>query len=148
MGAEGTDPGGTISLTGIKGVSLTNGTILTADNTYNGDLVGENANGGTILINGGAKFTSQHSTISAQSVHSELSQAHGGTIHIEANKVSLTDTQVTTSVSGGPQTVGGHITVDAKNVTLKNSRGAQHWISAGTRESLLTLDIGAIRSPG
>lgn len=111
----GFGPGGTISLTGTKAVSLTDGTVLDAGNILNAPF--PTANGGTILINGGAKFTSDQSTISAQSVF-----GNGGTIHIEANKVGLTDTQVTTSVSGGPQTVGGHITVDAKNVTLKNSQ--------------------------
>ncbi|MDE3041970.1 MAG: filamentous hemagglutinin N-terminal domain-containing protein, partial [Nitrospirota bacterium] len=115
----GSGHGGTISLTGTKAVSLTNGTHLTADNTLNPPFPippSLTPNGGTIQINGGRLFTSQQSTISAQS-----SQGNGGTIHIDANKVRLTDTQVTTSVSGGPQTVGGSITVDAKNVTLKNS---------------------------
>lgn len=39
--------------------------------------------------------------------------------------VKLTDTQLTTSVSvvhDGPQSVGGSITVEAKNMTLKNSQ--------------------------
>lgn len=113
----GNGHGGTISLTATKSVSLTNGTVLDADGSTFTDAPGTgNASGGTILISGGTKFTSQQSTISAQSV-----LGNGGTIHIDANKVSLTDSQLTTSVSGGPQTVGGSITVDAKNVTLKNS---------------------------
>jgi len=115
-------PGGSINLTGTKAVSLTNGTVLNADNSFNPQppvIVAPptNANGGTILINGGGLFTSRHSTISAQSA-----LGNGGTIHIEANKVRLTDTQVTTSVSGGPQTVGGRITVDAEKTTLTNSQ--------------------------
>ena len=40
---------------------------------------------------------------------------------MEAHKVTLTDTQLTTSVSGGAQTVGGTITVDGNRVTVKNS---------------------------
>jgi filamentous hemagglutinin family protein len=107
--------GGTISLTGTKAVSLTNGTVLDADM---GNFAPPNTLGsGTILINGGAKFTSDHSTISAQSGF-----GNGGTIHMEANRIQLTDTTVTTSVSGGPETVGGRITVDAKNTTLTNSQ--------------------------
>jgi filamentous hemagglutinin family protein len=109
---------GTISLTGKNAVSLTNGTILTA-NGFPG--------GGTIQINGGALFTSQQSTISAQAlpiscVPACVSNGNGGTIQVEANKVGLTDTQLTTSVSGGPQSVGGTITLDAKNTTLTNSQ--------------------------
>ena len=116
----GSGHGGTISLTGTKAVSLTNGTVLDADGILNQSSLIRPlpiANGGTILINGGAQFTSQQSTISAQS---EL--GNGGTIHIEAHKVGLTDTQVTTLVSGGPQTVGGSITIDANKVTLDNSQ--------------------------
>jgi len=119
VGTQGNSPAGTISITGEKAVSLS-GTHLTADGLPVGE--GPNApplsgNGGTILINGGTHFTSEQSTLSAQSAFK-----NGGTIHIDANKVSLTDSQLTTSVSGGPQTVGGHITVDAKNVTVKNSQ--------------------------
>ena len=99
--------GGTISITGNKAVSLTNGTVLTADGLT----------GGTVLINGGARFTSQQSTISAQS-----STGNGGTIHVEANKIELTDSQLNTSTTGGPGTVGGSITVNAKNTTLTNSQ--------------------------
>jgi len=111
---------GTINLTGSKAVSLTNGTVLNADN---GSIFGPppnpnpNPNGGTIHIDGGAKFTSDHSTISADS-----RVGNGGTIQIGAKTVDMTATQVTTATSGGPQTVGGTITVDAKKVTLDNSQ--------------------------
>jgi len=121
VASGGVLPGGTISLTGTKSVSLTNGTVLNANNSYNPPLPDlpplPNANGGSILINGGGNFTSEGSTLSATS-----RLGNGGTIHVEANKVQLTDTQVMTSVSGGPQTVGGTITIDAKNTTLTNSQ--------------------------
>mgnify|MGYP003694611367 CR=1 FL=1 len=71
---------------GTRAVSLTNGTILSADSVDSG---------GTILINSGALFTSQQSTISARSA-----VGTGGTIQVEAARVKLTDTQVTTSTSG------------------------------------------------
>jgi len=116
---------GSITLTGTKAVSLTNGTVLSTDAT--------NPGGGTILINGGAKFTSDHSTISAQS----QIFGNGGTIQVKANKVELTDSQLTTSVTGGPQTVGGHITVDAKNTTLTNSQ----LLSTATQGQGGTIDI-------
>jgi filamentous hemagglutinin family protein len=95
-------PVDTISITGTKAVCLTNGTALT---------------GGTILINGGAQFTSQQSTISATGF-----SGNGGVIQMQANKIALTDTEVNTSTSGGPESVGGTITLDAKNTTLTNSQ--------------------------
>ena len=115
----GAGHGGTISLTGRNAVRLTNGTVLSADNILNLPFPFNlpNANGGTIYIDCGAKFTSQQSTISAQSVI-----GNGGTIQLEGNTVRLTDTQVTTSVSGGPQTIAGTITVDAHAVKVKNSQ--------------------------
>ena len=116
VGSGGVLPGGTISLTGTKAVSLSNGTVLSADNFFGFNPIGS-ANGGTILINGGHLFTSHQSTISAGSTG-----GNGGTIHVEAKKVQLTDTQLTTSVTGGPQTVGGRITVDAEKTTLTNSQ--------------------------
>ena len=117
VGTQGNSPGGTISVNGGKAVHLAD-THLAADNTLDFPIgIARHSDGGTINIDGGGEVTSQSSTISAQSVG-----GNGGTIHIEANMVGLTDTQLTTSVSGGPQTVGGHITVDAKDVTLKHSQ--------------------------
>ena len=92
-----------------KSVQIQNGSLISADNTGLGDA-------GNIVIQAGKSFVSRDSA-----VYSTAGQGHGGTIHLEAHKVGLTDTQLTTSVSGGPQTVGGSITVDAKNVTMKNS---------------------------
>ena len=88
---------------------------------------------GSVLISGHSTINpSLKSTISASSVTS-----NGGTIHIDANKVGLTDSQLTTSVSGGPQTVGGTITVDANNVKLTNSQ----MLSTATEGQGGTIDI-------
>jgi hypothetical protein len=89
-------------------VSISNGTVLDADAP---------GGGGTIQIDGGAQFTSQQSTISARG-----DIANSGTIQVQANKVELTDTHLTTADYGGPQSVGGSITVGAKNMTLTNSQ--------------------------
>jgi hypothetical protein len=99
---------GTISLTGTKAVNL-NSTVLSADSFRVG---------GTIQINGGARFTSQQSTISAQG----SSFGNSGTIHVDANKIELTDSHLNTSTSGGPGSVAGSIVVDAKKITLTNSQ--------------------------
>jgi filamentous hemagglutinin family protein len=118
VGTQSNSPGGSISLKAEKSVTLTD-TSLSADNTLPSDVplgIPRHSDGGTISIDGGHKVTSQQSTVSAESA-----AGNGGTIHIEANTVGLTDTQVTTSVSGGPQTVGGNISLDVHTVTLKNS---------------------------
>jgi len=111
--------GGTISLTGTKAVSLTNGSVLFAS----GGLFGP---GGSIQINGGAQFLSQQSRILAPS----------GTIQLKANKVMLTDSLVTTSASR-PEANAGTITVDAKNTTLNNSQ----ILSTATNGHGGTIDI-------
>jgi len=111
--------GGTISLTATQAVNLTNSSL------------GVNAfrDAGSIQINGGAQFLSQHSTISAPA----------GTIQLRASKVTLTDSQVTTSArpSISPLENGGTITVDAKNLTLNNSQ----ILSTATNGHGGTIDI-------
>jgi filamentous hemagglutinin family protein len=110
--------GGTISITGKDYVKLSD-SDLSSSNVLNPPFIitNSNADGGNVHIDGGAKFTSEQSTISAGS-----SIGDGGSIHVEAKKATITDSVLTTAVSGGPQTVGGSITVDAKNVTVKNSQ--------------------------
>ena len=130
----GSGPGGTINLTATKAVSLTNGTVLSADNFFGFSPFGS-ANGGTILINGGHLFTSQQSTISAGSTGT----GNGGTIQVQAHKVEMTDTQLTTSVTGGPQSVGGTITIDANKATFNNSQ----VLSTATEGHAGTIGIDA-----
>ncbi len=108
--------GGTISLTAEKTVSLS-GTVLTSDGTTSGPGDPRSGSGGSIRIDGGNKFTSVHSTLSATS---ELGNA--GSIQVEAQKVDLTDTRITTEVSGGAQTLGGNITLDSHKLSLDNSQ--------------------------
>ena len=103
---------GTISLTATEAVSLSNGTILSA----NSDARGQS---GTIRINGGDLFTGQQSTISALG---PLFSGNHGTILVEAKTGRLTDMQLTTSSSGGPQSVAGSITMETKDLTLKHSQ--------------------------
>ena len=105
---------GTISLTATKAVTLTNGTILSADGHF--------SPGGIIRINGGGQFTSQKSTISAQAPAFFGGHGNGGTIRVRAQTVKLTDTLLLTSTFGGPRFVGGRITVDAQKTTLSNSQ--------------------------
>ena len=103
---------GTISLTATKAVNLTNGTILSA----NSDGQGQS---GTIRINGGDLFMGRQSTISALG---PLFSGNHGMIQVEAKTGRLTGMQLTTSSSGGPQSVAGSITVETKDLTLKHSQ--------------------------
>jgi hypothetical protein len=105
--------GGMISITGKNSVFV-NSTILSADGGAPTSIGTGRA--GTILINGGSRLRVQQSTISAKA------EGNGGTIQLEANKIELTNTQLTTSTLGGPGTVGGSIPVNAKNTTLTNSQ--------------------------
>src|SRR5262249_49170540 len=109
---------------GTKAVSLTNGTVLSADNTQGG--------GGTIQINGGSQFTSQQSTISAEG--GGFGTGNGGTIQGKSTRGDLKDTQITTTTSS---CLGGSITVDAKNLKLTNSQ----ILSTATEGQGGTIDI-------
>jgi filamentous hemagglutinin family protein len=100
--------GGNINIQATKEVRLTDGAIISAD-SFNSSFPGN------ISINAGARFVSDNSTISAQ--------GNGGTIHVQADqKIKLTDSTLTTSVAGGPGTVGGAITLDSNVVKLQNSQ--------------------------
>ena len=120
---------GTISLTATKAVTLTNGTILSADGHF--------SPGGIIRINGGGQFTSQKSTISAQTFFA----GNGGTIQVRAKTVNLTDTLLMTSTFSGPGSVGGSITVDAQKTTLSNSQ----FLSTATEGNGGTVEITSPR---
>ncbi|GKS63707.1 hypothetical protein YTPLAS72_10110 [Nitrospira sp.] len=104
------DEGGNVNLRAGKSIELRNGSLISADHTDVGDA-------GHIAIQAGEGVVIRDSTISTQA-----EQGNGGTIDVDAKQVALTNSQLTTSVSGGPDTVGGRIVVDAKNVTLRNSQ--------------------------
>ena len=111
VGTQSGRAGGSINVTAENSLNLTD-THLSADST---NPFGSSA--GTVNIDGGRTVIIRQSTISAQSV-----AGNGGTIHVEAEKgVTLRNTELTTSVAGGPQAVGGAISLDAKTVMVKNS---------------------------
>ena len=102
-------PAGLVRLTGAKAVSLSDSALSAR---------GHIGPSGTVEINGGAKFTSQQSSIDAGN---DLFHP-GGTIDIKADKIRLTDTQVTSS-GAGILNSGGSITMEAKkNLTFNNSQ--------------------------
>jgi filamentous hemagglutinin family protein len=111
----GTEPrsgaGGNISLTAGQSVSLSNGASISASSTGP-------ANAGNITINAGAQFMSQNGK-----VKTDASQASGGNITVQAtDSIRLVNSQINTSVEGGPNTAGGNITIDPAIMTLQNSQ--------------------------
>ena len=101
---------GTVHIDAVDHVRLTDGARISADSPHGA--------GGNITINAGASFVSHNSTLSAQSA-----QGNGGTIHVQADqKIKLTNSELTTSVFGGPQSIAGRISLESKVVTLQDSQ--------------------------
>lgn len=109
-GNEQGDRAGNVDLQAGGSIQIRNGSRISADNTGVGDA-------GHIVVQAGRSFISRKSTVSALA-----EQGNGGTMVVDAKSVVLRSSQLTTSVSGGPDTVGGRIVVDAKNMTLGNSQ--------------------------
>lgn len=105
---SGPHQGTNVRLHAGKSIEISNGSLVSA---YEGDKAGH------ITIQAGKSVVIRDSTVSVQA-----QQGHGGTINVDAKKVMLTNSQLTTSVSGGPQSVGGQISVDAKHLMLRNSQ--------------------------
>jgi large exoprotein involved in heme utilization and adhesion len=110
-GIEPAAEGGQISLLANQSVTLSNGGSIVANSTGP-------ANAGNVSINSGAQFLSQNG-----SVTTEANQASGGHITIQAtDSIRLVNSQLSTSVQGGPNTSGGHILLDPAVVTMQNSQ--------------------------
>lgn len=110
-GPTPTATGGNVSVSANKSVTLNNGGSITANSTGPG-------NAGNIAINSGAQFLSQNGTLSTAA-----SQASGGNITVQAtDSIRLVNSQLSTSVQGGPNTSGGNILLDPAVVTIQNSQ--------------------------
>ncbi|MEP7152933.1 MAG: filamentous hemagglutinin N-terminal domain-containing protein [Nitrospira sp.] len=110
-GIEPTATGGHISVLANQSVTLSNGGSIVANSTGP-------ANAGNIVINAGAQFLSQNGNLSTAA-----NQASGGNITIQAtDSIRLVNSQLSTSVQGGPNTTGGNILLDPAVVTLQNSQ--------------------------
>jgi large exoprotein involved in heme utilization and adhesion len=109
--SSGAGSGGPIAIRASEGVLFQNGSTITASSSGQGDA-------GSISINAGAQFLSQNSGVAT-----EAGQASGGNIFIQATEsIRLINSQLNTSVRGGPNTSGGNITLDPPVVTLQNSQ--------------------------
>ena len=109
--SRGTRGGGDISLRAVESITISNGASVSAGSTGLG-------NAGNIIINSGAQFLSQQGTLSTAA-----KEASGGNITIQAtDSIRLVNSQLNTSVHGGPNTAGGNILLDPAVVTLQNSQ--------------------------
>jgi hypothetical protein len=106
----GSGTGGSIQLSGSQ-IQLFDGATISAESSGTG-------NAGDIGINAGGTLLMKNSSITT-----EATQADGGNIHIKAgHMVELIDSNITTSVGDGPETVGGNITIDPRYVILNDSQ--------------------------
>ncbi len=109
--STGTQTGGNIVLTAQDTISMGDGATISAGSTGHG-------NAGNIAINAGTQFFSQNASITTQA-----NQASGGNITLQAtDSIRLVNSQLNTSVQGGPHTSGGNILIDPAVVTLQNSQ--------------------------
>jgi filamentous hemagglutinin family protein len=109
-GTNGPGAGGNITIESAD-VQLTNGALITAESSGSG-------NAGSISIAAGDTFIMRNS-----SVITEAAMSDGGNISISAgNMFRLIDSTISTSVNGGPGTVGGNIIIDPDFLILQNSK--------------------------
>ena len=109
--SRGTRSGGDISLNATQSVTLNRGASLSASSIGLG-------NAGNISIHAGSQFLSQTGVLST-----EAQRASGGNILVQAaDSIRLVNSELSTSVQGGPNTAGGNITLDPAVVTLQNSQ--------------------------
>jgi hypothetical protein len=102
--------GGNITLQAHT-LQLTDGTVLSAESAGTG-------NAGNITMTVSDTFLSEQSTVTTAA-----RQADGGNITVTApTLVRLRDSRLMATVDGGPQTVGGNITIDPQFVLLQNSQ--------------------------
>ena len=102
--------GGNIELT-VDRMNLLNGGMVSAESSGPG-------NAGNIGIQVGDTLLMKDSSITTEAKYTD-----GGNIHVNAGyMVNLIDSKITASVGGGPNTVGGNITIDPQYVVLNDSQ--------------------------
>jgi large exoprotein involved in heme utilization and adhesion len=106
----GAGPGGSITLHAPR-LGLSETATISAESTGSG-------NAGSVTIT-----TLESFLLTNGSVVTRAAQADGGNIQITApTVVRLRESAITAEVGGGPQTVGGNVTIDPQFVLLQNSQ--------------------------
>src|SRR5262249_13503965 len=95
-----------------RDLQLSNGATISAQSIGTGNAGDIRITGAeTILLRGNSAVTT------------EATQASGGNIEVNAQSlVRLRDSRLTASVFGGPDTVGGKVTIDPEFIILENSQ--------------------------
>ncbi len=102
--------GGDIAVS-AQSMELLNNSLITAESSGEGDA-------GNIYLGAADSFLMRDSAVTT-----EAREADGGNIKVATGyMVHLVDSEITASVGGGPDTVGGNISIDPEYVILKNSR--------------------------
>jgi large exoprotein involved in heme utilization and adhesion len=108
--SEASGGGGNVTVVASR-MTMENGATVSAAGSGTGDA-------GSIMINAGNEFLSTNSSVTTTST-----LASGGNITLLANNmIRQQNSQISTSVFGGPQTVGGNILIDPNFVILQNSQ--------------------------
>jgi large exoprotein involved in heme utilization and adhesion len=103
--------GGDIHIIAGESARLVNNSLVSATSAGQGDA-------GSVTIDGGTLIRGIDSTITG-----EAQQASGGNVTLIADDlIHLTRTNVTASVQGGPQSIGGNILFDPQIILLQNSK--------------------------
>jgi filamentous hemagglutinin family protein len=104
--------GGSIIVNAANQVTLTNGASITSSSTGPADA-------GKIFINAGQQLE----VLDGSSITTQAAKASGGNIEIKAiDLIRVANSQISSSVQGGPSTAGGNITIDPKTVVLQNAQ--------------------------
>ncbi len=102
--------GGDITIN-ARDMELINNTLISAESSGQG-------NAGDIYLGAADSFLMRNSAVTT-----EAKKADGGNIKVDTGYiVHLVDSKITASVGGGPDTVGGNISIDPEYVVLKNSQ--------------------------
>ncbi len=108
--SEGAGNAGDISIAGNE-ITIEDGAAIVVTSDLSGKA-------GNIKLFSNGSINLQHGTVSAAALNSD-----GGNIKLTApNTIRLVNSQISTSVGGGPNTVGGNINIDPQFVILQNSQ--------------------------
>ncbi|MCP4266421.1 MAG: filamentous hemagglutinin N-terminal domain-containing protein [Candidatus Brocadiaceae bacterium] len=103
--------GGDINITAGQNILLRSDTFVSAKSSGVG-------NAGNITINAGSMIKSESSSMTTES-----SKADGGNINLTSGYLThLVSSEIASSVGGGPDTVGGNITMNQPYVVMDNSK--------------------------
>jgi filamentous hemagglutinin family protein len=126
---NGPGRGGDLTLE-ARDLRLTDGATISATSAGTGEA-------GTLRLTARDTFESTRSTVTTAAT-----QASGGNIALRAgSRVQLRDSTLTTSVRGGPQTVGGDLTIGAPFVIAEGSRVIAQAIEGMGGRIDLTADV-------